>query len=300
MSEPEPESVVEAEPVAESEPAVESEPVVEPVTEEKQSDENSHLFSVRTTGGQEKIVMRMLEARMKLDQNDDEEIEKAEEERLLYDSTKLYGAGDKIKINQTSLPKEEAILDMNITEKTLARFCFFTAKQAEKLDNEEDIEKAEEEQSIPRLLPPPKIAPDGKHSTNDPNWEEDFTTYPRVKNIQSVLLLDDLKGYVVVEAEDVSAMFNAVQGIRHVRGQLRGELTYNEIDKYLIKVSTVSELAVENTVEIIGGPFKGMKATVTRIDHEKEEATVVLLDAAYQLPVTVDANYLKLIRQSKD
>ena len=169
------------------------------------------------------------------------------------------------------------------------------AKQAEKLDNEEDIEKAEEEQSIPRLLPPPKIAPDGKHSTNDPNWEEDFTTYPRVKNIQSVLLLDDLKGYVVVEADGASSMFNAVQGIRHVRGQLRGELGYNEIEKYLVKKSVVSELAVDNTVEIIGGPFKGMKATVTRVDKEKEEATVVLLDAAYELPVTVDANYLKLI-----
>ena len=46
-------------------------------------------------------------------------------------------------------------------------------------------------------------------------------------------------------------------------------------------------------VEIIGGPFKGMKATITRVDHEKEEATVILLDAPYQLPVTVDANYLK-------
>ena len=60
-------------------------------------------------------------------------------------------------------------------------------------------------------------------------------------NIQSVVLLSDLKGYVVVEAQDVSAMFDAIQGIRHVRGQLRGELTYNEIDKYLIKKSTVSD-----------------------------------------------------------
>jgi transcriptional antiterminator NusG len=113
-------------------------------------------------------------------------------------------------------------------------------------------------------------------------------------NIQSVLLLSDLKGYVVVEAHNPSAMFDAIQGIRHVRGQLRGELTYNEIEKYLIKKSTVSELAVDNTVEIIAGPFKGMKATITRLDQEKEEATVVLLDASYQLPVTVDANYLKL------
>ena len=90
-------------------------------------------------------------------------------------------------------------------------------------------------------------------------------------------------------------MFNAIQGIRHIRGQLRGELQYNEIDKYLIKKSTVTELSVDNTVEIIGGPFKGMKATVQRVDQEKEEAVVILLDAPYQLPVTVDANHLKKV-----
>ena len=186
------------------------ESAVEPVSE-PEVEENSHLFAVRTTGGQEKIVMKTLEARMKLDQKDEEEIEKAKEE-----------------------------------------------------DKEIEIKNA------------------------------------RLKNIQSVLLVDDLKGYVVVEAEGVSAMFNAIQGIRHVRGQLRGELTYDEIEKYLVKKSTVLELAVENTVEIIGGPFKGMKATVTRIDHDKEEATVVLLDAPYQLPVTIDANFLKSLKESKN
>ncbi len=116
-------------------------------------------------------------------------------------------------------------------------------------------------------------------------------------NIQAVLLLDNLKGYVVVEAIDANAAFDALQGIRHVRGQLRGELQFKDIEGYLVKKSTVSELAVDKIVEIIGGPFKGMKATVTRIDHEKEEATVILLDAPYQLPVTVDANYLKLSTQ---
>ena len=112
--------------------------------------------------------------------------------------------------------------------------------------------------------------------------------------IQSVLLVDNLKGYVVLEAIDVNQAFNAIQGIRHIRGQLRGELEFKDIEGYLVKKSTVSELAVDKVVEIIGGPFKGMKATVTRIDHDKEEATVILLDAPYQLPVTVDANYLKI------
>lgn len=113
-------------------------------------------------------------------------------------------------------------------------------------------------------------------------------------NIQSVLLVNDLKGYVVLEAIDANEAFNAIQGVRHIRGQLRGELEFKDIEGYLVKKSTVSELAVDKVVEIIGGPFKGMKATITRVDHEKEEATVILLDAPYQLPVTVDANYLKL------
>jgi len=114
-------------------------------------------------------------------------------------------------------------------------------------------------------------------------------------NIQSVLLVDDLKGYVVLEALDPSQAFMAIQGIRHIRGQLRGELEFKDIEGYLIKKSTVLELKIDSVVEIIAGPFKGMKATVTRVDQEKEEATVILLDATYQLPVTVDANYLKLI-----
>ena len=92
---------------------------------------------------------------------------------------------------------------------------------------------------------------------------------------------------------NIMEVINAIQGIRHVKGQLRGELQFSEIENYLIKKSTVSELAVDGIVEVIGGPFKGMKATITRVDHDKEEATVILLDAPYQLPVTVDANYLK-------
>ena len=113
-------------------------------------------------------------------------------------------------------------------------------------------------------------------------------------SIQSVFWVNDLKGYVVIEALNPSDAYMAVEGVRHIRGQLRGELEFKDIEGYLVKKSTVSTLAVDNVVEITGGPFKGMKATITRVDAEKEEATVVLLDAAYQLPVTVDANYLKM------
>ena len=49
------------------------------------------------------------------------------------------------------------------------------------------------------------------------------------KSIQSILLVDNLKGYVVVEAREPQDMFNAIQGVKHVKGQLRGGLQFSEI-----------------------------------------------------------------------
>ena len=111
--------------------------------------------------------------------------------------------------------------------------------------------------------------------------------------IRSVIVLEGFKGYIIVEAPDSNAAYEALAGIRHVRGQIRGDLPFKDIEGYLVKKPIVSELSTNDTVEVIAGPFKAMKAKITRVDYEKQEATVVLLDSPYQIPVTVDANYLK-------
>ena len=115
----------------------------------------------------------------------------------------------------------------------------------------------------------------------------------RIKGIYSVLFLENFKGYVIVEAIDSNIAYEALHGIRHIRGQIRGELPFKDLEGYLIKKPVFTELIIDDTVEIIAGPFKSMKAKITRVDYEKQEATVVLLDSPYQIPVTVDANYLK-------
>jgi transcriptional antiterminator NusG len=113
--------------------------------------------------------------------------------------------------------------------------------------------------------------------------------------IRSIMVLDSFKGYIIVEAPDSNVAYEALSGIRHVRGQIRGDLPFKDIEGYLVKKPVVSELNIDDTVEVIAGPFKSMKAKITRVDYEKQEATVVLLDSPYQIPVTVDANYLKRI-----
>jgi|SRR5579884_2056231 transcriptional antiterminator NusG len=113
--------------------------------------------------------------------------------------------------------------------------------------------------------------------------------------IRSIIVLDSFKGYIIVEAPDSNVAYEALSGIRHVRGQIRGDLPFKDIEGYLVKKPVVSDLNIDDTVEVIAGPFKSMKAKITRVDYEKQEATVVLLDSPYQIPVTVDANYLKKI-----
>jgi transcription termination/antitermination protein NusG len=113
--------------------------------------------------------------------------------------------------------------------------------------------------------------------------------------IRSIIVLDSFKGYIIVEAPDSNVAYEALAGIRHVRGQIRGDLPFKDIEGYLVKKPVVSELSTNDTVEVIAGPFKSMKAKITRVDYEKQEATVVLLDSPYQIPVTVDANYLKRV-----
>jgi len=111
--------------------------------------------------------------------------------------------------------------------------------------------------------------------------------------VRSILLLDSFKGYIIIEAPNSNIAYDALIGVRHVKGQIRGELPYKDIENYLVKKPVVSELSIDDTVEVIAGPFKSMKAKITRVDYEKQEATVLLLDSPYQIPVTVDANYLK-------
>jgi transcriptional antiterminator NusG len=55
----------------------------------------------------------------------------------------------------------------------------------------------------------------------------------------------------------------------------------------------------DDIVEVTGGPFKGMRAKITRIDKAKAEVTLELLEATFTLPITVHSDYVKLVEKAK-
>ena len=69
--------------------------------------------------------------------------------------------------------------------------------------------------------------------------------------IRSIIVLDSFKGYIIVEAPDSNVAYEALAGIRHVRGQIRGDLPFKDIEGYLVKKPVVSDLSTNDTVEVI-------------------------------------------------
>jgi transcriptional antiterminator NusG len=64
----------------------------------------------------------------------------------------------------------------------------------------------------------------------------------------------------------------------------------------------IEEIKIDkgDIVEIIGEPFKKEKAKVTRVDKQKGEIVVSLLNAVVPIPVTVKIDNVRVIRREED
>ena len=117
--------------------------------------------------------------------------------------------------------------------------------------------------------------------------------------IRAILVPETLRGYVFIEAEGPHFVEEAIAGIRHVRSRVPGVVSFSEIERYIIRKPIIEELRENDLVEVTGGPFKGMRAKITRIDKSKKEVTLELLEATFTLPITVHSDYVKIVEKAK-
>ena len=116
---------------------------------------------------------------------------------------------------------------------------------------------------------------------------------------KAILVPETLRGYVFIEAEGPHFVEEAISGVKHVRSRIPGIVSFAEIERYIVKKPIIEELNENDIVEVTGGPFKGMRAKITRIDKTKAEVTLELLEATFTLPITVNSDYVKLVEKSK-
>jgi len=117
--------------------------------------------------------------------------------------------------------------------------------------------------------------------------------------IYAILVAEELRGYIFVEAAGPLFVDDAVAGVKHVKQRLPGVVSPDDLNRYLVVKPMVEELNLDDVVEVIGGPLKGMKAKVIKIDKAKNEVTIELLEATVTMPITVNADYVRVISRSK-
>lgn len=102
-----------------------------------------------------------------------------------------------------------------------------------------------------------------------------------------------MKGYVLLEADSPAVVSQLIMDVKNVRQMVPGVIQLDSIKNLISPAKQEITFNADQVVEVINGPFKGMKAKVLRFDKEKHEAQIVLIDTPVQIQVTIDASYLK-------
>ncbi|MBN2013683.1 MAG: transcription elongation factor Spt5 [Candidatus Altiarchaeota archaeon] len=122
------------------------------------------------------------------------------------------------------------------------------------------------------------------------------------EKIYSVLYTTGLKGYVLVEADNPGTVEDIARETPKTRGLLQkkdvpGTISIEELEKTLMPTPVVQEVNKGDLVELIAGPFKKEKARVARVDKDKDEITVELIEAAVPIPVVVKGDDIKILKK---
>jgi transcription termination/antitermination protein NusG len=118
--------------------------------------------------------------------------------------------------------------------------------------------------------------------------------------VYSVIRPHGLRGYILIESEDYDAAQQAALNVPYVKSVIFKSLDYKEVENIVEPVVTAINIEKGDIVEILAEPFKREKAKVVRVDKQKEEVIVELLEAAVQIPITVKLDNVKVIRRTKE
>ena len=116
--------------------------------------------------------------------------------------------------------------------------------------------------------------------------------------VKSLFHPEELRGYIFIEG-DVNDIEASIKGIPHVRGVINKEITMQQLERFLIPEKQEVKVEEGDVIEIIGGPFKGEKAKITRVNEMKNEVTVEFLEAAIPIPVTISINSVRIHEKKK-
>jgi len=133
----------------------------------------------------------------------------------------------------------------------------------------------------------------------EPNVALMIEVHARSRNlpIHSIIVPPDLRGYIILETVGLHIVYEAIRGLKHVRGRAAGTLRWEDLEKMIKPKPLIEVLQVGEEVEIVAGPFRGMKAKIVDIDKARNEVSLNVLEASYPLTITVPVDYVRPVKK---
>lgn len=122
-----------------------------------------------------------------------------------------------------------------------------------------------------------------------------------VPDIKAVLVAEQLRGYVFIEAIQQNDVQESISGIRHVKGKIVGSIKLTDLAHVITPRKVTEILEASDIVEISSGIFQNRRAVIERMPREgaKEDVVVRLMDSDSPISIKVHGDYLKLLEKGK-
>ncbi|MCW3128924.1 transcription elongation factor Spt5 [Methanophagales archaeon] len=117
--------------------------------------------------------------------------------------------------------------------------------------------------------------------------------------VKAILVPEELKGYVLIEASFSEAIERIIQNIPHARGLIKGDIQLEEVEHFLVPKPSVTGIEEGSIIEIVAGPFKGERARVKKVDETHEELTIELFEAMVPIPITVRGDSVRVLSKEE-
>lgn len=117
-------------------------------------------------------------------------------------------------------------------------------------------------------------------------------------DVKAVIHPAELKGYIFIEG-GTADIHKSLRGVMHTKGLIETPVKIGDIQHFMENKTAEIKINDGDVVEIIGGPFKGERGKITRIDKTKNEVTIELLEASIPIPVTIAMEFIKVIKKAR-
>ena len=174
--------------------------------------------------------------------------------------------------------------------------------EAEREEAPSGAEQAEEREAPSEQLPPSRFY--ALQVTGGMEERVALVLAERARNmgldVRSIVVAPNTKGFVMIEIGDPKDLFYLIRGVRNIKRRRPVMMSMDDVVKAAVPVVELPSLSRGQLVEIVAGPFRGMKGRVVEVYESRGEVDLTLLESDFRMVVTVPLDHVKPVEEKQE